>query len=125
MDRPQKRHVAAVCGNGHIRLVEQDVPPLVPGAVLVEVHASLVSPGTELGGWHNLRKRREAPDEDAEPRPFGYANAGVVLAVGDGVDEFCPGDRVSCMGSGYAMHTDYAVVPHNLCVPLPEGVSFV
>ena len=122
---PNKRRVAAVCGDGHIRLVEQDVPPLKPGAVLVEVHASLVSPGTELGGWRRLCAMREDPDPDAEPRPFGYANAGVVLEVGMGVEEFAAGDRVACMGAGYAVHGDYAVVPHHLCVPLPDEVSFV
>jgi threonine dehydrogenase-like Zn-dependent dehydrogenase len=124
MPAPRKRRVAAVCGDGHIRLIEQDVPALRPGAVLVEVHASLVSPGTELNGWHSLRVRREEPKPDAKPRPFGYANAGVVLKVGEGVKELAPGQRVCCMGGGYALHTDYALVPHNLCVPLPDGVSF-
>jgi threonine dehydrogenase-like Zn-dependent dehydrogenase len=124
MPVPKKRHVAAVCGDGHIRLVEQDMPELKPGAVLVEVHASLVSPGTELNGWHSLRARRDAPDRNARPRPFGYANAGVVLKVGKGVKELARGDRVCCIGGGYAQHADYALVPHNLCVPLPQGVSF-
>lgn len=121
---PTKRQVAAVCGDGHIRLVEQDVPELKPGTVLVDVHASLVSPGTELGGWHNLAAKREKPDPDAKPRPFGYSNAGVVLEVGEGVAELKKGDRVACVGAGVAMHTDTAVVPHNLCAPLPDAVSF-
>ena len=125
MKAPKKRKVAALCGDGHIRLVEQDTPPLRDGAVLLEVHASLVSPGTELGGWRALAAKRKNPDADAEPRPFGYSNAGVVLEVGRGVEEFSPGDRVACIGGGYAMHTDYAVVPHNLCVALPEAVTFV
>jgi threonine dehydrogenase-like Zn-dependent dehydrogenase len=121
---PRKRKIAAVCGDGHIRLVEQDVPDLKPGAVLVEVHASLVSPGTELNGWHALRARRDAPSKDAKPRPFGYANAGVVLKVGKGVKDLKRGQRVCCIGGGYAQHTDYAVVPHNLAVPMPDSVSF-
>jgi threonine dehydrogenase-like Zn-dependent dehydrogenase len=31
---------------------------------------------------------------------------------------------VACIGAGYALHTDYAIVPRNLCVPLPENVTF-
>ena len=121
---PRKRMVAARMGNGHIGLVEQDVPPVRAGTVGVEVWASLVSPGTELGGWHALRRELDQPRPDAEPRPFGYANAGVVRDVGEGVAALRVGDRVACMGAGYALHTNYAVVPQNLCVSLPEGVSF-
>lgn len=121
---PDRRIVAAKMGNGHIGLIEQDIPPLRPGTVLVEVHASLVSPGTELDGWHGLRRQLDEPDPAAEPAPFGYANAGVVLEAGEGVRELKAGDRVACMGAGYALHADYAVVPQNLCAALPEEVSF-
>ncbi|MYF90697.1 MAG: zinc-binding alcohol dehydrogenase, partial [Gemmatimonadetes bacterium] len=30
-----------------------------------------------------------------------------------------------CMGGGYALHSDWACVPQNLCAAIPEGVSFV
>lgn len=121
----RKRHiVAAKMGNGHINLIEEDIPPVRPGTVLVEVHNSLVSPGTELKGWHGLRKQLENPSSNIKPKPFGYSNAGVLLEVGDGVEEFKVGDRVACIGMGYAMHTNYAVVPHNLCIALPEEVTF-
>jgi polar amino acid transport system substrate-binding protein len=119
-----KRRVAAHTGDGHICLLEEDIPPVGPGAVLVEVHASLVSPGTELNGWRALSDRRKNPDPNAEPRKFGYANSGVVIEAGDGVTDLKPGDRVACMGAGFALHTDYAVVPHNLCAPLPPAVTF-
>lgn len=125
MSLPKKRKVATVCGDGHIRLIEQDVPELKPGGILVEVHASLVSPGTELGGWRAFSRKRLEPDRDAQPRPFGYSNAGVVLEPGQGVTEFKPGDRVACIGAGHALHTDYAVIPHNLCASLPDALSFV
>lgn len=119
-----RRIVAAVMGDGRIGLIEEDIPDLRPGAVLVEVHSSLVSPGTELGGWRGLRRRLDNPDPSASPRPFGYQNAGVVLKAGEGVEEFSAGDRVACMGGGYALHTNYAVVPHHLCVALPDQVTF-
>ena len=124
MSLPTKRIVASVCGDGHIRPIEQDAPELRPGTVAIEVRASLVSPGTELGGWRNLATKRENPDADAKPRPFGYSNSGVVLAVGEGVTKFKAGDRVACVGGGYALHTDFAVVPHNLTVHLPDNVTF-
>ncbi len=119
----EKRIVAAVTGDGRIVPLEQEIPELEPGAVLVEVFASLVSPGTELGGWHSLRAAREKTS-DAAPRPFGYSNAGRVLKVGADVTRFKPGDRVACIGAGYAQHTNYAVVPHHLCIALPDNVTY-
>lgn len=120
----KKRRIAALTGDGHIRTIEQDIPAVTPGTVLVDVHNSLVSPGTELGGWAKLREERDNPTAGATPKPFGYSNAGVVLQTGEGVSRFAPGDRVACVGAGYAQHTNYAVVPHHLCVHLPENVTF-
>ncbi|NLG28993.1 MAG: hypothetical protein GX557_13860 [Chloroflexi bacterium] len=129
MSLPATRHVAALTGDGRITLLEQPVPALREGAVLVQVHASLVSPGTELGGWRQLAAQRDACSAGARstlpaPKPFGYSNAGVVVAAGSSKSEFAPGDRVACIGAGYALHTDVAVVPHHLCVRLPDPVSF-
>lgn len=118
-----KRIVAAAMGDGRIGLIEEDIPPVRAGTVLVEVHNSLVSPGTELGGWRGLKQRVDNPDPNAKPRPFGYGNAGVVAEVGEGVGEFNEGDRVACMGE-HALHTNWAVVPHNLCIALPDEVTF-
>jgi threonine dehydrogenase-like Zn-dependent dehydrogenase len=124
MTVPNKRKVAACFGDGHIRLIEQGVPELKPGTIAVEVQASLVSPGTEVGGWRGLAGKRKSPEADMKPRPFGYSNAGIVLEIGEGVTRFNPGDRVACVGFGYAMHTDTAIVPHNLAVRLPGKVTF-
>ena len=97
------------------------MPELGAGHVLVAVRASMISPGTELG---RARRFRAAPDPDFGLRPFGYSNAGTVVAAGAGVTRFGAGDEVACMGGGMAYHADYAVVPQNLCTPIPAGVSF-
>jgi NADPH:quinone reductase-like Zn-dependent oxidoreductase len=118
------RKVAALTDSGNICLVEQVVPPLEPGRVLVDVRASLVSPGTELGGWRGLSERRSKGGDRKNAKPFGYSNAGVVRQTGAEVKNLRPGDRVACIDYGYALHTDLAVVPQNLCVPLPRSVTY-
>lgn len=113
------RRVLAADGAGRISVVEEPVPEPAPGQVLVEVKASTISPGTELGG---VARRRENPG-DGPPRPFGYSNAGVVAKLGEGVDRLTVGQRVACMGGGYAQHATHGCVPQNMAVPIPDGVS--
>ena len=114
------RKVAAIDGKGQFAVIEEPIPEPKPGQVLIEVAASLISSGTELGG---VPRRRENPS-DAPPRPFGYQNAGTVIQLGQGVARYKLGDRVACMGGGYAQHATHAAVPVNLSVPIPDGVSF-
>lgn len=132
---PKSRRVVALYGDGTFRLKELELPEMGSGSVLVQVKASLVSPGSELkgpvkpgvksaGGWRGLREMQLDPDLNLEAKPFGYANSGVVIAFGDDVKGFKVGQRVACIGAGYAQHSDYSVVPQNLVVPLPENVSF-
>ena len=124
MTLPKNRKVATRGGDGYIRLIEENMPEIKKGSVLVKVHASLVSPGTELKDWKTYSMKRFNPDPNEKHSVFGYSNAGIVEATGEGVGEFRRGDRVACIGGGYALHSDYAIVPHNLCVALPENVSF-
>lgn len=122
---PKTRLVAARLGCGRIGVVETPMPELKKGSVLVQVQNSLISPGTELGGgWRALNQERESSQVYEKPRPFGYSNAGIVVEVGAEVQQFAAGDRIACIGAGYAQHTNYAVVPQNLCVALPANVSF-
>ena len=119
-----KLTVAAVMPDGRIGLVEEDIPEVADGCVLLEVKSSLVSPGTELSGWRGLARGDSRAGSGGRPRPFGYSNAGVVLEVGQGVIGLRPGDRVAAIGGGYARHATHALVPQNLCVALPDGVTF-
>lgn len=123
MNIPSKRKVATRGGDGVIRLAEETMPQMKKGTMLVKVHASLVSPGTELKGWQGYSEKQQKP-ADEKHSAFGYSNSGVVEAIGEGVQEFKIGDRVACIGWGYAQHADYVVMPHNLCIPLPDSVTF-
>ncbi len=115
----EQRKLLAIDGRGRIVVMAEPVPDPGRGQVLVEVKASMVSPGTELGG---VPQRRQNPSDDA-PRPFGYANAGVVIGQGGGCEDIPVGTRVACMGGGYAQHATHACVPRNLLVPVPESVA--
>jgi threonine dehydrogenase-like Zn-dependent dehydrogenase len=106
---------------GHAAVIKQAIPLTGKGQVLVKVHASLISPGTELSVAKKARFDKLA--ETGVARPFGYQNAGEVVEVGEGVTEFKCGDRVACMGD-CAHHSNYAVIPKNLCCKLPENVSY-
>lgn len=51
----------------------------------------------------------------------GYSVAGEVVAVGEGVTDFVPGDLVAAAGAGQANHADYVSVRRNLVCRVPEG----
>ena len=131
---------------------EVPVPALQRGRVLVRTVASLISAGTERAAVELVSKglvqeARQRPDlvkavvakvknegllntfasvrdKMAASQALGYSAAGVVAAVGDDVNEFQVGDRVACAGVGFASHAEVLSVPKNLCVHLPEAVSF-
>lgn len=137
--------------SGELDLVEVPAPTPADGQVLVANHFSVVSPGTEKMAMDFARKslvakarsrpdlvkqvvrklRHEGPGPTYRtvttrleaPQPLGYACAGVVVAVGDGVDGFAPGDRVACAGAGYANHAELVVVPENLVVQVPNELA--
>lgn len=115
----QTRKVVTMDGNGRIWTEEQEIPEPRAGQLVIEVRASMVSPGTELGG---VKGRRANPTPNPTKRPFGYSNAGVVIDKRGDCGEFEIADRVSGMG-GYALHATHVCVPHNLCAKIPDNVS--
>lgn len=137
---------------GEIRVIEVPPPVIKPGFVLVKNACSAISVGTErgtvsVGAKSLIGKAKARPDlvkkvidtakkegllntlkkvksRLEEFKALGYSSSGVVIGVGDGVDEFVIGDRVACGGGGYAVHAEVIVVPKNLCVKIPDEVSF-
>ncbi|MDA0664785.1 MAG: NADPH:quinone reductase [Proteobacteria bacterium] len=101
-----------------------DIPDPVPGAgeVVVDIRAAGVNPADTY-----MRTGTYAIVPDLPYIPGGDAG-GVVAAVGDGVTDFRPGDRVLVStGLGFSMTGCYAEKvlrrAENL-LPLPDGVSF-
>ena len=71
-----------------------------------------------------LKSRLSPSDQSLLPRGVGYSNAGIVLAKGKGVTRFNPGDHVACAGAGFASHAEYATIPVNLAVKVPDEILF-
>ena len=133
-------------------VAEVPVPVVQPGRVLVRSAASLISAGTEralaeLGQKSILGKVRERPEligkvwekvktdglvhalEDVRDKldqshAVGYSAAGIVIEAAEDVPDFRAGDRVACAGTDYASHAEVISVPRNLCVRMPDQVSF-
>ena len=138
---------------GEVRVVEVPEPVVRRGAVLVRTSHSLISAGTESAGIGSGGKREnlvlkalknpalvkkvvdriashglQATAELVKTRiatemPSGYSCAGVVIDVGEDVDDIRKGDRVACAGAGYANHAGVNVVPRNLVALIPDNVS--
>ncbi len=134
--------------SGKTLLENVPVPMVKQGEVLIKTHRSLVSLGTErmlvdFGRANYLQKAKQQPEKVkmvldkiksdglkptleavfrklGEPLPLGYCNAGEVIAVGDGVEEFKVGDRVASNGK----HAEVISVPQNLVAKIPVSVSY-
>ena len=63
-------------------------------------------------------------DKLDQSHAVGYSAAGIVIETATDVTDFRAGDRVACAGTGYAAHAEVISVPRNLCVHLPESLSF-
>ncbi|MGD1823592.1 MAG: zinc-dependent alcohol dehydrogenase [Pleomorphochaeta sp.] len=118
-----ERDVLVLSGNGTIKVQKDTIPEVTKGYVKIKVLCSLVSPGTELKGWDALAKQRTCPNLLPKPKKFGYSLSGVVEEVGEDVDRFSIGQRIAAIGAGFAIHSNYAVVPQNLCIELENEVS--
>ena len=136
--------------SGHMEILEVPFPALGKGQVLVRNHYSVISAGTEgktvtdahKGYIAKARSRQKEVNQVIEmikaqgfkqayqtvmnkleiPSSLGYSCAGVVIAVGEGVENFKIGDKVAC-GGATAVHADVVAVPVNLCVKVPENIK--
>jgi threonine dehydrogenase-like Zn-dependent dehydrogenase/predicted dehydrogenase len=137
--------------SGEVVLREVPVPFCGEKRILVRNKSSLISIGTErttieLGKKSLIGKAAARPDlvrraldkskkegllktwQEAmgrldTPTPLGYSSAGIVMESGIAATEFSPGDRVACVGQGFASHAEFVSMPINLVCKIPKGVS--
>ena len=137
---------------GKAAVSEVPAPEVTPGTVLVRVDHSCISAGTEVSGlkaageplWQRALKQPQkvkkalrmvaeqgivathdfVKNKVAAPHATGYSVAGLVIGVGEGIDDIEVGDRVACAGAQCAYHAEIVCVPRNLTVRVPDGLSF-
>ncbi|MBO6513243.1 MAG: NAD(P)-dependent alcohol dehydrogenase [Phycisphaerales bacterium] len=116
-----------------VSLEEVETPKPSAGEVLVKVHSSSVTTGDA-----RMRRADFGPALIAIParlflgvfgprkRVLGTGFAGVIQAVGDGVEGFTVGDRVfGSVGMEMGAHAEYAVFMEGASVVrIPHGVGF-
>lgn len=100
-----------------LTLVEIPDPVPAEGQVAIRVEAAGVNPVD----W-KLRTGARASAPPTEPRRVGADGAGVVTAVGDGVDGFRPGDPVAFRAAPGSYATDVVVSASDVFVR-PAGVG--
>jgi len=136
---------------GKVNLSEVPVPLCSEKNVLVRTKASLISIGTErsiidLGrkslfgmaaarpdlvrrAWDKAKKEgllktyKEIKGRLDIPTPLGYSCAGIIEECGVAATEFSPGERVACIGQGFASHAEFVSMPVNLVCRIPENVT--
>ena len=136
---------------GEVKLKDVPVPLCGSKRILVRNRKSLISIGTErsvidlgrksLAGkaatrpdlvrrvWDKAKKEgllktyKEVLGRLDTPTLLGYSCAGITEECGVAATEFSPGDRVACIGQGFASHAEFVSMPVNLVCRIPEGVS--
>jgi len=142
----------AVVKKGKVLSESIPTPNVSEGSLLIKVVNSCISAGTEMSNVSETGKSliKRALEQPAEVRnalnfarengimkmiarvkgtleggkPTGYSIAGIVVAVGKGVNNYSVGDHVAAAGAGIANHAEYVDVPVNLVMHIPKGMDF-
>jgi len=132
---------------GNVEALHVPTPKIGPNDVLVKVHYSFISSGTEGSTVSESKKslvqKSLSNTQDKITKivgairengitgtlalikgtlnknlPLGYSCSGEVVQVGILVDTIKVGDFVACAGAGLANHAEYVAIPKNLLVKL-------
>lgn len=100
-----------------LHLIEVPDPVAARGEVVVRIEAAGANPiDAKLRGG----KRPSPPI--TEPRPVGFDGAGVIEALGEGVDDFAVGDRVA-IRDGHGTYSSALAIPTENLAKLPDSVT--
>ena len=101
--------------NQDVRLEQMPVPEIGPGELLMKVIASGIC-GSDVMEWYR---------KDKVPLVLGHEVAGDVVEVGEGVEEFKPGDRVTATHHVPCNTCHYCLNGHHtVCETLLKGTHF-
>lgn len=106
--------VAMYYNNRDVRLEEMAVPAIGAGELLVRVKASGIC-GTDVMEWYRIKKA---------PLVLGHEIAGVVTAVGAGVGDYRPDDRVFISHHVPCMKCRYCLKGHHSVCDLLRSTHF-
>ncbi len=130
-----KSHAVVFTARNQVVYREIECPEPGPEDVVVEVHHSWISNGTEGSFLRGERLSGDVAWQPGDPAPFpmvaGYQKVGRVRSVGPAVTRFAPGDwvfatvsRVSGMFENkYAGHVSPSVCEQRSLMPLPPGLD--
>jgi len=100
-----------------LRVEERPDPPVGPGEVRVAVRAA------GINFADTMARAGIYPEAPKPPSVVGYEVGGEVESVGEGVEDFKPGDRVLA-GTRFGGYAELVSVPVNQVYALPDGLSF-
>ena len=133
--------------NGTLVVQKVAQPSLDDHALLISVHYSFISSGTEAATIANAKRSTlfsnvphkikavlkslavhgvEGTQALVKSRlkgtlqALGYSCSGKVIAVGKKITKFRPGDYVACAGAGWANHADVVCIPEHLAVAVKD-----
>jgi NADPH2:quinone reductase len=98
------------------KIAEVPKPEVKPGTVLIKVRAAGINFADTLFRQGQYMMQPKLPDTP------GLEAAGEIEAVGAGVTNLKPGQRVAALGS--KMYAEYALAPAGQVIPIPDSMSF-
>jgi len=151
--RPLYSMKQVLFNQGKVSIIDVPVPSLQAGNVLVKVHYSLISTGTELsnllvsgqpiwkkaltqpekvqkaikmvkaGGVAEAVAKTKAVDQESSEVYPGYSCSGIVVECARDIEYLSSGVKVACAGAGIASHAEFVSVPRNLAVRVPDNLG--